>query len=305
MHRALVAALVAGLLWAAVTAQAADPLRVCMAGNNPPLSYDDHGAMRGLDVRVAQAIADELQRPLAVVPFESKYEGDSTLSSEVDALLSSGVCELATGYAMMTTELGAPTRPTARVPDHPGAPPPPKRPWITLGTLAPAGVYHTMAMALVVRDPARTGTTLADIARDARIGAVGGTMSGTAVALYRGGKLRPQIVSLRQDQDGLAELEAGRIDATLTPLDRYDAWRLTHPSTPLKHGDYLHPLRINIGLVARVESDALIAAARRVTERARASGDLARWTTEAGATWVAPAEPEVSGPVGLPDLLRE
>ncbi len=42
--------------------------------------------MQGLDLRVAQAIAAELGRPLKIVPFESKYEGDSSLASEVNAL---------------------------------------------------------------------------------------------------------------------------------------------------------------------------------------------------------------------------
>ena len=55
-------------------------LTVCMAENNPPLSYRVAGDSRGLDVRVAEAIAAELQRALKVVPFESKYEHESTLA---------------------------------------------------------------------------------------------------------------------------------------------------------------------------------------------------------------------------------
>jgi len=300
--RRAIAMLAAGCT--AACGAAAEPLSVCIAENNPPLSYEANGTLRGLDVRVAQAIADAMQRPLKVVPFESKYEADSTLSQEVNALLSSQVCELASGFALMTTDLGAPARPTARVPDHPGAPPPPKIAIIALGTLVPTKAYHTMAMTLVVRDVDGAEATLADLG-DARIGVVGGTMSGTAVALYRNGKWRSQLVSLRQDQDALAELDAGRIDATLTPLDRLDAWRLAHPGTPLRRTAYLHPLRINIGFVGLAGNAASIAAADGVIAQARASGELARWTAEAGATWVAPAEPEVAGPIGLPDLMRD
>ena len=68
---------------------------------------------------------------------------------------------------------------------------------------------------------------------------------------------------------------------------------------------YVHPLRINIGFVAREESAPLVAAANRVIDAARASGDLQRWTEASGATWIAPAEPDVGGPIGLPDLMRE
>ena len=282
----------------------AGPLTVCMAEDNAPLSHAVQGQPRGLDVRVAQAVASELQRPLQIVPFESKYEGESTLSQEVNAMLSSGVCELASGFALMATDLGPPARPTARVPDHPGAKRRPLREWVPLTTLLASRPYHAMAMGLVVRDAARTGATLANPG-DARIGVVPGTLAGTAVSMFRSGALRSKTVSLSRTDDVLALLEAGRFDATLVPLDRLDAWRLSHPTTRLRRTSYLHPLRINIGLVARAAAPEVLAAANRVIDRARASGELERWTTEAGATWVEPAEPPVAVAIGLADLVRE
>lgn len=292
----------AALLGSACTVFAAPPLTVCMAENNPPLSYRVAGESRGLDTRVAGAIAAELGRPLQVIPFESKYEGDSTLTHEVNALLSSGVCELASGFPLLASDLGAPTRPTARVPDYPGAKRPPLRPWVPLGTLVPSRAYHTVALALLVRDPAREAATLA-APGDARIGVTAGTMAGTAVTLYRNGKLRPQLVSLAQNQDALEQLDAGHIDATLASLDRYDAWRLAHPATAVRRAAYLHPLRINIGFVARAESGPVLDAANRVIARALADGDLQRWSTATGTSWIAPGEPQVGRAIGLPDLL--
>jgi ABC-type amino acid transport substrate-binding protein len=283
---------------------AAQTLTVCMAENNPPLSYQAQGEMRGLDVRVARAIADELRRPLAIVPFESKYQMESTLSQEVNALLSSGVCDMASGFALLASDLGAPVRPTARVPDYPGAKRAPQRPWVPLGTLVPSRAYHTMAMGLVVRDPSRAAATLADLG-DARIGVVSGTLSGTVVSMYRNGKLRSQIVSLSQNQNALEEIEAGRLDATLVPIDRLDAWRLAHPQTTLRRAAYVHPLRINIGFVARSEARELLSAADRVLAAALASGELERWAVQSGTTWIAPAEPQVSAAVGLADLIAE
>ncbi len=295
------AALAASLCAGAAGAQT---LTVCMAEDNPPLSYRAGDESRGLDVRVAGAIAAELQRKLRIVPFESKYEQDSTLSQEVNALLSSGVCDMASGFALLAADLGAPARPTARVPDYPGAKRPPQRPWVPLGTLVASRPYHAMAMALVVRDPARQGATLADPG-DARIGVVSGTLAGTAVSLYRNGKLRPQIVSLAQNQNLLEQLEAERFEAALVTLDRLDAWRLAHPASPLRRAAYTHPLRINIGFVALRDSADLVAAADRVIERATASGELQRWSQETGTTWVVPAEPAVAAAIGLADLVRE
>ena len=304
--RPLVAAACLVVLAGAASAETehARPLTVCMAENNPPLSAALRGSVRGVDASVAEAVAAELQRPLAIVPFESKLEGDSTLSHEVNAMLSSGVCELASGFPLLRSDLGAPSRPTARVPDHPGAPPPPRRPWVQLGALAASRAYHAMAMALVVHDASRAGATLADPG-DARIGAISGTLAGTIVSVYRNGKLRGQMVSLSQQQDALAELDAGRIDAALVSVDQLDAWRLAHPATSIVRTGYLHPLRINIGFVARAERADLLAAIDRVLERALASGDLARWHAANGSSWIAPADPQVSASVGIFDLLRD
>ena len=118
--------------------------------------------------------------------------GDADTRAQVDALgVTTRVCDIASGFALLASDLGRPGRPTARVPDYPGAKRPPLRPWVPLGTLVPSRAYHAMAMGLVVRDPARKAATLADLG-DARIGVVSGTLSGTAVSLYRNGKLRAQ-----------------------------------------------------------------------------------------------------------------
>ena len=285
-------------------APAADPLTVCMAEDNPPLSWRAGTEDRGLDVQVARAIAKALDRDLRVVFFESKYERESTLAHEVNALLSSGVCELASGYALLATELGPPTRPTAKTPDYPGAKRRPLRPWVPLGTLVATRPYHAAAMGLVVRDAARQTATLAEPG-DARIGIVTGTVAGTAASLYRNGRLRPQLVTLAQNEDVLEALEAGRVDAALVMFDRYDAWRIAHPQSALRRAAYVHPLRINVGFVARAESAPTVAVADRVIDAARASGELQRWSEASGATWIAPVEPAVGPAIGLPDLMRE
>lgn len=292
------------LLTVAGRSIAAPPLTVCVAENNPPLSYRAGGEARGLDTRVAQAIAAELDRQLTLIPFESKYEADSSLSQEVNALLSSGVCELASGFPLLANDLGAPARSTARVPDYPGAKRPPLRDWVPLGTLAPSLAYHTVALGLLVRERARESATLSNPG-DARIGVTAGTLAGTAVTLYRNGRLRPQLVSLSRDQDALAQLDAGLFDATLASLDRYDAWRLTHPDTSVRRAAYVHPLRINIGFIALAERTQTMAAVNRVIARALDDGDLKRWSAASGTTWIAPVDPQVGHAIGLPDLLSE
>lgn len=282
----------------------AQPVTVCMAEDNPPLSYAVKAETRGLDVRLAQALASELKRELRIMPFESKLEGETTLSQEVNALLSSGVCDIASGFSLLAGDLGPPGRPTARVPDHPGAKRRPLRPWVPLGTLVPSLAYHAMAMGLVVRDAERASATLAEPG-DARIGIVTGTLAGTAVSMFRNGKLRAQTVSLSRTENVLEQLEAKRFDAALVALDRLDAWRISHPDSTLRRTPYLHPFRINIGFVARNDAPEVLAAANRVIERALANGDLQRWAAESGTTWITPIAPQVGGAFALADLLRE
>lgn len=288
--------------WSGVAA--AQSLTVCMAENNPPLSYRVDGEVRGLDVLVAQAVANELKLSLRIVPFESKYEADKTLAHEVNALLSSGVCELASGFPLIAGDLGPPSRATARVPDYPGARRPPQRDWVPLTPLAPSAAYHAVGFGLVVREAARTTATLAEPG-DARIGATAGTLTGTLVTLYRNGKLRPQLVSLSQNEDALEQLALGRIDAAVVSMDRFDAWRISHPGTDLRRAAYMHPMRINIGFVARADARELLGAADRVIARSLADGQLERWSAATGTTWIAPADPQVSGPIGIAELMRE
>jgi hypothetical protein len=265
------------------------PLEVFVAKGDDPLSR--------LDARLAQAIALEMGRPLRLVRFESEYEADKSLAHEVNALLSSGVCRLASGFPLFASDLGAPSRATARTPDYEGAKPRRLRPFVALQPLAASKPYYAMAMGVVTRDPALAVETLADL-RNLRIGAVSGTLAGSALMLYRNGALQPSIVSLGERDSALDALAAGRVDATLVALGTYDAWRQAHREAPLHRAKFLHPLRLNMGFVGLQDEPAL-AAATRVIGRARDSGELERWAEAAGVTWVAPQPPDLNPPFSL------
>lgn len=53
------------------------------------------------------------------------------------------------------------------------------------------------------------------------------------------------------------------------------------------------------------EAAQLLEAANRVIARALADGDLQRWSAASGMSWIAPVDPQVGRPIGLPDLLAE
>ena len=292
----------AGIVLTGHVASAQDPLRVCMAENNAPFSFQEKDDMQGLDVEIARNLAQKLGRALRIVPFESKLEGESTLAQEVNALLSSGVCEMATGYPLTLPDLGAPSRPSARVPDFPGAPRPAKRPWITLRKLIAGPAYQAMTLALVVADSKFKNLSLADPGT-ARFGAVAGTLGGAVLMLYKGGKLKSQLQTLSQNDSPLQGISEGRLDAALIPLGQFDAWKLAHPATPLIRTDFLFPMHVNLGIVASAGSEELLDHASQVLRNAIDEGDLEKWARSSGTTWIAPSTPEVSPGITMAGLM--
>jgi ABC-type amino acid transport substrate-binding protein len=282
----------------ACAAQSPAPLRVCMAENNAPFSHQARRApMEGFDVAIAQAIAARLQRPLEIVPFESELEDESTLSQEVNALLSSDVCDLASGFAMLQQDLGPATRATARTPEYPGSKPYKQRPWITLGTLIPSAPYHAVAMTLVVKDPGLSNLTLGNLG-EARIGALAGTVAGAATVLFDGGRWQNRVHHLSRDDDPFQVINAGEVDTLLVSQSRLDNFKRSHPDTSMRSTGYLHPLRLNLGFVGLATNKPLLTAVSTEIQAAAADGRMAAWAKDTGVTWLAPHEPLVSqGPM--------
>jgi ABC-type amino acid transport substrate-binding protein len=300
------AALVGALAACGALAQA-QPFTVCMAADNAPLSQVRDGRAQGLDVRIAQAVAAELGRELKVLPFESEYEKESTLAHEVAALLSARLCDAASGFPLIAGDFGAPTRASARPPDHPGAKRRREREFVPLQAMAATRGYQSVVLGAVLRDPARRVDKLADLraAPALRIGAVSGTLASALAIGWNFGALRPQLVSLTQREDALDALAAGRIDVALVPLALFDGWRIAHPGTPLHAAPWRKPIGINLGFAVLESGDAARRAIDTVIGRALADGTLARWAAEEGVTWTAPVAPDVSGGIGLAALLAD
>lgn len=306
-------AVAAGASSAPGTAGAAPALRLCLAEDNAPLSYWAGGQARGLDVRIAEAVAARLQRPLTLVPFETAFEKESTLTHEVNALLSSGVCEAAGGFPLLRDDLGAPSRPSARVPDHPGAPRRRERPYVPLGELVASRAYLAAALGLVERvaaaDAPPPSTTLGGFAAEGtrRLGVTTGTLAGSTAMLWRQGALKSRLVAVGQRDDLLAQLarpDAG-FDAALVPLALFDGWKRLHPQAPLAVSSWRRPIGVNLGFVSLQGRSDLQQALDAVIAEALASGQLARWATAEGVSYTPPTAPEVSRGPSLRELAAD
>jgi ABC-type amino acid transport substrate-binding protein len=297
---ALLLTLVAG-----VAAAQAPPLTVCIAEGNEPLSYLRKGQPKGLDVRVAQAIAADAGRELRIIAFETEFERESTLAREVNALLSSGVCELASGFPLLREDLAVPTG-SARTPDYPGAKRRRERPFIALQQISASRPYQGMALVVVLRREAtRKVDRLSDL-KGLRIGNVAGTLSSGLLLMYRHGLLKGDLVSMPQRGESVFELlQAGKLDAGLVAAGLYDAWKLEHPESTFVLTEYRRPLGINLGFVAVPQGAEALRAANRVIERALGNGELAKWAAEEGVSWLKPTTPDVSRAPSLIELAQD
>jgi ABC-type amino acid transport substrate-binding protein len=285
-------------------AQGNDPLRICIAEDNPPLSYRVKKEARGLDAHIAAAIAKAADRPLKIVLFETENDRDRNAVHEVNALLSNDVCSLASSFSLFAPDLEAPSRATARVPDHEGAPPRRQRPFIPLQQLIASRAYHASVMGVVVADPSLTVKTLADLQQQ-RIGVTVGTVAGTALARYRGGILISGLRSISQRDNVFVVLEGGSLDAVLAPINKWDAYRIANPQTKLRASDYVHPFRMHLGFAGLASNPALIKHASDAIAQSLANGDLQRWAIASGTTWVRPTGDEIRTSFRVADLLGD
>ena len=300
-HRALVAMLLLGPVL--TFGQAPAPLTVCMAEDNPPFSMARKGQVTGFDVKLAEAVARELGRELKLMPFEPELEKEAMLTHEVNAMLSAGLCDLASGFPLLASDLGPPTRERFKTPDHRGAKPPRERPFVPLGTLVASQPYQGTALVIVQRAGVSPASSLGDL-KSRKVGAVAGTLEGTLVTMYGAGALTQNMVTLGQRDDIWAALESGRVDAMLVPTAAFDAHRLRQPSSTLQAGP-ARPLGINFGWVALSSKAELLEAVNRVVQRGTVSGELQRWAHEGGLQWQAPSLPAVAGSLSLAGLLRD
>ena len=167
------------LLWCAPAA--AVPLAVCMAADNAPLSWQSGRVVRGLDVRIA-----------------------NVLTHAVNALLSAGLCDVASGYALLASDPGPPARPTSRSPGCPGAKRLREWSFVPLGTLVASRAHLAVSLGLLQRAGSAPLVRLGDLG-DRRLGVVSGTLASAVALSWKQGVLHPKVVSLSLRGDALAD----------------------------------------------------------------------------------------------------
>ena len=289
------------------SARAEGSLTVCLNENIPLYSLHHGNEASGFDLKVAEAIAKQLDRKLIVQWFEAKLEMDSSLTIDANALLSDQRCDLVGGYPLIKGTLGKPRVPIARLPGFDGSKPEDRRRRVTLGELLPTRPYHRSVLAVVVNGGlvAKPITALADL-EGLRIGIEGGSLADAILMTFRDGRFVNQITHvIPEREDLLGKLEAGEFDATMVNLRRLDFYVSKHPATKLKASAFYHRIGSNMGLVGLATSEALIEEVDKAIANLERKGELPALAGASGLTYVPPQEPKVADNVSMADLAEK
>jgi len=284
-------------------AAAGEVLKVCLDEDLPPLSAHHRGKPdSGFDVALAQAIAEQLGRPLKIQWFESKLDEDSSPALEANALLSDGRCSLVGSYALTKDSLVVPGVKTAKLPDFEGATLADRRGRrIPLGVLAPSQPYLYSPLTAVLGDKARDRhiAGIGDFA-GLRIAIESGTLADAILMTFDNGRLIDNITHLVPGRDDLlGALERGGFDATLLDLRRLDAYRAAHPDSKIAASGYYYPIGVNRGYVGLAGDPALLVAVNKALSDLQAAGTITGLARAAGLTYLPPREPAILGDVWL------
>ena len=281
----------AALAPAAAAGEAA--LRVCLDERNPPFSMQQGAS--GFDVAVSSAVAGRLGVVFAPQWYENDRDDNRSAPQDIGAMLASGLCDLAAGFALTEGAVGAPSAPTARVPRHEGGPPPRRLPRVALQSMAASHPYHRLSLAVVLGPGAgdRTVRSLADL-KGLRVGAPVGTLADTLLRAWHGGALAADLVTLDSRAGALDAAEAGQLDATLVELGSLDAYRAKHSGSALRDSGWRHPIGFNVGFLALATRQDLLDRVDAALGTMQASGELRTLAAAAGVQWEAPEEPDVA-----------
>ena len=288
------AALIGGILVASAPAAetAEPPLTVCLEEDSPPYSYKfGKNKIGGFDLAIAEALAERLDRTLDILWFEFEDDEEEVPMWQSSALLAERLCDLIGGYALFSAMLGTPVQPMSKLPDYRGGKRGVRVPTKPIAATRP---YHRAPFAVIL-GPGAGGRKIAKLEdlKGLRIGAEVSTISSAILFRHGHGMLIPDLANIAPTKGLLKQADAGRFDAVMIELHRFDWYRKRAPETTLRWSGYVHPIGFNIGFAALEEAQDLIAQVDAAIDEMRGDGTIARLAGEAGMTYRPPKAPTI------------
>jgi ABC-type amino acid transport substrate-binding protein len=129
-----------------------------------------------------------------------------------------------------------------------------------------------------------------------------GSMASLAVGAWRGGALASSIKGYNLREDVLSAVEAGEAEYAFVDIALWDRYRSQHQATALVQSGFEHPVKMNIGLLAKAsDADALDQVSAAVTQEL-AAPQISLLSRQEQATWILPVAPVVRPSLTISDF---
>lgn len=295
------AAVACGLLLWAATANAADqPLTVCLEEDSPPLSYKFGKKIGGFDFDVAKELAARLGREFKVQWYEAENDEENVPRFEMNALLSSGLCQLIGGFPMLESMIGPAAVETFSLPDYEGKKRSERGKVVRLGTVTTSIPYNRAVFAAIVGPKFNGNIKSLDDLAGRRIMAEVATIPGALLMRHNNGALVNDTAHISPLKNIFKAMDSGTADVMLIELHRFERYKFRNPDTTLRFSGYTERLGFNLGFAALDSSKDLVAKINRELQNMTSDGTFARIANANSMTHVKPEKPDVMGRLRLP-----
>lgn len=284
--------LLALLAWGSACACLAmgKPLVVCLEQESPPYSTIDGG----IDNAVALLVADAMGLPLIIRWYETDSGDEGNPALQVNALLSSGQCELAGGFALAQNNFANPGQRQFSVQATAG-----ERQLVDLQPLAPSLPYHAQVFTLVW--PAKTSapppTSLDDLL-GLSILVEENSVADLILMTHGGGTLRKSIRHLKAGGDTLLKtLSTGSADGAWLAQHHFENWLQRHHDSPLQASGLVYGFGINLGFATLKSNQQLLERLDEILIELMDEGGVELLFAAQGLTYSAPQRPYLMPPL--------
>jgi hypothetical protein len=280
-------------------------LSVCLAQNGGVLSFRRHDGGGGIDYELAKAVAASLKVKLKVVWYESENDEESNPVDEINAFLSYGLCQMSASFPLYIDAIAQGPGRSVRLARYRHMPQSDVGKIIDLGQLIVSRPYRSTRFVVVLPGGSTLKVSrLADL-EGRTILAEEGTVAGAIAMQYQGGRLRAKVDLVPPGPRTLWILEAGKHEAAIIELDKFDAHLKQNRISKLKLSGYEHRIRFNIALVSIAKHKDLIAFANTVIAAGLKDSSIAAMARRSGMTYRPPDGNRIRGRLSFRDLARD
>ena len=266
------------------------PLTICLEQQNPPYSTEQGG----IDNLIALALADGLGAPLNIHWFETEEGDEGNPTLQVNALLSSGICELAGGFPMAKNSFADPGEQRYSLMSPSG-----ERRSVSLQPLAPSLPYHARSYTLIwANSKAHPPITSLNDLQGIRVLAEENTIADLILMAHGGGKLRASIEHIKPDGNALLmTLQKQQAEAAWIALHRFETWQQSHPDSPFTPSGFQHDFTINLGYAALKTNYQLLERVDDLLMQMADDEEMEPLFAQRGLTYLAPQLPDLMPPI--------